>query len=231
MVTIFLDTEFTSIDAPRLISIGLVSSSGREFYAELIDSWNLGECSLFVLGQVLPLLDEGGAGMVLQERLGDLYHVIRWLTAEDLEARKKMMADPEVQQALVKEHRWALEYTGLQDLPAAAAPRIAEALDGLEVSELIQGTAGRKRLETAKELAAWLTELPGPVRIIADSPLDHQLIQKLLRASGAFPKGLFFGLLQDLGYQVNNAAREAFFSVSGRRHHALDDARALSVSI
>lgn len=32
---VFLDTEFTQIQQPELISVGLVSELGHEFYAEL----------------------------------------------------------------------------------------------------------------------------------------------------------------------------------------------------
>jgi hypothetical protein len=63
MYTIFIDTEFTSLNANRmrgLISIGCVSQDGREFYAELSDTWDESMCSIFVINTVLPLL-EGGA--------------------------------------------------------------------------------------------------------------------------------------------------------------------------
>ena len=70
---LFLDTEFTGLMAdPNLISIGLVSADGREFYAELTDTWELDECEPFVQEQVLPLLDGGDAQMTwvqLTERL------------------------------------------------------------------------------------------------------------------------------------------------------------------
>lgn len=32
---IFLDTEFTDLTSPELLSIGMVSEGGREFYAEI----------------------------------------------------------------------------------------------------------------------------------------------------------------------------------------------------
>ena len=59
---IFLDTEFTRLPdlqgylpPPELISIGLVTEDGREFYAETTD-WRACDCSLFVKSDVLPLL-------------------------------------------------------------------------------------------------------------------------------------------------------------------------------
>lgn len=56
---VFFDTEFTSLDPMEhrfLISIGLVSADGREFYRELSDTWQVHHCSDFVFYTVLPLL-------------------------------------------------------------------------------------------------------------------------------------------------------------------------------
>ncbi len=58
---IFLDTEFTTLDSristPELISIGCVTTNGQEFYAELSDTWQIKNCSQFVIDSVLPLLE------------------------------------------------------------------------------------------------------------------------------------------------------------------------------
>lgn len=51
---VFLDTEFTDLDKPQLLSIGLVDELGRTFYAE-IDGFELSACSPFVWTTVLPL--------------------------------------------------------------------------------------------------------------------------------------------------------------------------------
>lgn len=53
-MNVFLDTEFSDLLAPKLISIGMVADSGEEFYAEL--PFNRDECSPFVKDIVLPLL-------------------------------------------------------------------------------------------------------------------------------------------------------------------------------
>lgn len=50
----FLDTEFTNLQAPSLISLGLVTQNGEEFYAEV--PFPRAECSEFVRDIVLPLL-------------------------------------------------------------------------------------------------------------------------------------------------------------------------------
>ena len=52
---IFLDTEFTDFIDTELISIGLVSNDGREFYAE-ISNYSKEKCSEFVNAVVVPLL-------------------------------------------------------------------------------------------------------------------------------------------------------------------------------
>ena len=57
---VFFDTEFTDIHplvTPNLISIGCVAQDGRELYVELLDTWATHQCSQFVVGTVLPLLD------------------------------------------------------------------------------------------------------------------------------------------------------------------------------
>jgi hypothetical protein len=61
-----------------------------QFDFELTASRQIGECSLFVLDQVLPLLGDSEAGNIMGGRQGyDLFGVIRWLTIEDLEDQKK----------------------------------------------------------------------------------------------------------------------------------------------
>lgn len=57
MINICFDTEFTDfVIDPALISIGLVADDGREFYAELNDTYEEVMCSWFVLEAVLPIL-------------------------------------------------------------------------------------------------------------------------------------------------------------------------------
>lgn len=65
---IFFDTEFTDLCAgSKLISIGLVSETGQEFYAELSDTWQRKDASEFVLEVVVPLLEGGACQMSWQE--------------------------------------------------------------------------------------------------------------------------------------------------------------------
>lgn len=64
---IFFDCEFSDMIGimhdPELISTGFVSTDGREFYAELSDTWTPVICSDFVLDAVIPELTGGDAMM------------------------------------------------------------------------------------------------------------------------------------------------------------------------
>jgi hypothetical protein len=51
---IFIDTEFTDLLEPILISIGMVADSGEEFYVEV--SYPDAKCTIFVRQEVLPHL-------------------------------------------------------------------------------------------------------------------------------------------------------------------------------
>ena len=55
---IFLDCEFTQLNQySKLISLALVSESGKEFYVELTDAYSIEDCSDFVIQNVLAQLD------------------------------------------------------------------------------------------------------------------------------------------------------------------------------
>jgi len=64
MLRAYLDTEFTCLAShARLISLALVTSDGRELYLELIDNWQVDDCSGFVQTTVLPQLDLQSHGL------------------------------------------------------------------------------------------------------------------------------------------------------------------------
>jgi hypothetical protein len=66
---IFFDTEFTDLDPEaKLVSIGLVSEDGREFYAELSDTYKPRDVGNFAIDAVIPLL-EGGDYLMTQAQL------------------------------------------------------------------------------------------------------------------------------------------------------------------
>lgn len=54
-VRVWLDCEFTNIEVPELLSVGLISEDGRECYVELFDEGLRQRSSAFVLAHVLPL--------------------------------------------------------------------------------------------------------------------------------------------------------------------------------
>jgi len=63
-VRLFLDTEFTDlVPHNKLISIALVDEDENYFYAELSDTYELKDCSEFVLSNVLPYLRGGKYAM------------------------------------------------------------------------------------------------------------------------------------------------------------------------
>src|SRR5258708_6921127 len=60
---VYIDTEFTHLLRPTLISMGLVAQDGRECYVELSDGWSADDCSEFTRATVLPLLVGGDVSM------------------------------------------------------------------------------------------------------------------------------------------------------------------------
>jgi hypothetical protein len=80
MDRLFVDTEFTGLTGDaKLISIGLVDESGKHtFYAELADTWQVGDAGEFAQREVIPHLAGGASRMamaLLQKQLSD------WITA------------------------------------------------------------------------------------------------------------------------------------------------------
>jgi len=73
---IFLDTEFSNLSQPQLISIGLVSEDNQPFYAELND-FDISGCSDFVKAVVLPQLGKQPE-LVMDTRTLRL-HLSAWL--------------------------------------------------------------------------------------------------------------------------------------------------------
>ncbi|KRP49873.1 hypothetical protein TU75_15160 [Pseudomonas poae] len=70
---LFLDCEFTQLNRDtKLISLALVSEAGHEYYVELTDTYQVGDCSDFVIHNVLPLLDLAEHGKTLVEAQSSL---------------------------------------------------------------------------------------------------------------------------------------------------------------
>lgn len=73
---IFLDTEFTSFESPKLISLGLAAATGENFYAEVPFSTTL--ASPFVHEVVMPLLNHDSTAYC---QLNELHlRLLNWFT-------------------------------------------------------------------------------------------------------------------------------------------------------
>lgn len=84
---VFFDTEFTTLEKDSirtLISIGCVAQDGREFYAELSDTWHQANCSDFVVQNVLHLLNGGECRMKEAELAVRLKNWIEGLTEKEV---------------------------------------------------------------------------------------------------------------------------------------------------
>ena len=86
---VFFDTEFANTEPDKnghryLISIGCVSMCGREFYAEITDTWDDHLCSMFTLNTVLPLLQGGEYRMGVSELAVRLKAWIESLTDKEV---------------------------------------------------------------------------------------------------------------------------------------------------
>ncbi|MCX8005074.1 MAG: GNAT family N-acetyltransferase [Burkholderiaceae bacterium] len=120
-VFVFIDSEFTSLVEPRLISLGAVATDGAAFYCELSD-WPREAASEFVRARVLPQLD----GEALPHPAAAALFG-RWLAERNRGAAVTLVSDSGFD-------RWALaDLFGSEDLPPAVgwmrAPVAAEELD------------------------------------------------------------------------------------------------------
>lgn len=74
-MNVFLDTEFSDLLDPQLISLGMASEYGEEFYAEV--PYPDKACSAFVREAVLPLLGKIPHSFFTKDQL--YFEVIKWL--------------------------------------------------------------------------------------------------------------------------------------------------------
>lgn len=212
---VFLDTEFTCLARPQLISIGLVSEDGREFYRELKDTWTLAGCSLFVLGWVLPLLSEGEAGKVLSRRLQSTLDLIRYETASgscQLSEQQEVVLKHqfEADQGLM-DHLRLLTGNDSSGLYVREDSYLATPLRGLRADSILTGEQMQTRSQVAEDLEAWLGGCDGEITICVDSFYDKEMFRSLIERRFKFER---VPNLADHGEEL-------------RVHHALDDARAL----
>ncbi|MBC3884533.1 3'-5' exoribonuclease [Undibacterium griseum] len=77
MLKIFIDTEFTDFIDTHLMSLGMVTESGKEFYAEVPYPDHL--CSSFVREAVIPLLRKEPQYIFSVDELCE--RMLEWLSA------------------------------------------------------------------------------------------------------------------------------------------------------
>jgi RimJ/RimL family protein N-acetyltransferase len=118
---VFIDSEFTSLTAPQLISFGAVATDSTAFYAEL-DGWDPVAASSFVREQVLPLLDGDAVPVVVGAQA-----LSEWLAERTRRGPVTVISDSGFD-------RWAMAALfGTEELPAGVfwqrVPIAYEAMD------------------------------------------------------------------------------------------------------
>ena len=145
-IYVFLDSEFTNLSQPELISIGAVSTDSTAFYAEL-RGWLPERSSDFVRQVVAPLLD-GDA--VTHDIAAEAFST--WLDERTGHAPTTIISDSGYD-------RWALaELLGREDLPVGVDwKRIAVAYDELDTATRELNLRRHHALDDARALRHLLT--------------------------------------------------------------------------
>jgi RimJ/RimL family protein N-acetyltransferase len=103
---VFIDSEFTRLQQPELISIGAVATDATAFYAE-VRGWSSERTSEFVREVVMPLLDGDAVPMSMAAEA-----FTAWLDERTARAPTTIVSDSGFD-------RWAIaELLGSEDLPA-----------------------------------------------------------------------------------------------------------------
>ncbi len=212
----FLDTEFTHLVDPQLISFGIVSENGREYYRELKDTWTLSQCSLFVLGWVLPLLSNGKTGDRLNSRLQSTLDLIQFATDTDCQfskQREKLLNQHLESDPALMDHLRFLSGKDTSDLYVRNNHFLADRLRGLSPESLLLGEQVMTGTQVSQDLPAWLDNFDGEPTVCIDSQYDKDLLQTLINQT------LKFELIPNLADHGSGL----------QRHHALADARELRI--
>ena len=138
---VFLDSEFTSLAHPELISVGAVATDATAFYAE-VRGWSAERSSDFVRRVVLPLLD-GDA--VTHEVAREAFAT--WLDERTGRAPTTVISDSGFD-------RWALaELLGTEDLPPLVEwKRVAIPYEELDTAARDLGLRRHHALDDARAL-------------------------------------------------------------------------------
>jgi len=144
---VFIDSEFTDLTAPQLISIGAVATDSTAFYAEL-QGWDPQRASHFVKETVVPLLD----GDTVPTALG-AEALTNWLEERSRSMPTTIISDSGFD-------RWALaELFGREDLPLNVRwQRVPIAYESLDETALRLGLRRHHALDDARALRHLILE-------------------------------------------------------------------------
>jgi diamine N-acetyltransferase len=137
----FVDSEFTRLQQPELISIGAVATDATAFYAE-VRGWSLDGTSDFVREVVLPLLDGDAVPM---EMAAEAFAA--WLGERARRAPTTIVSDSGFD-------RWAIaELLGKEDLPAGVEwKRVMVAYEEIDQATQALGLRRHHALDDARAL-------------------------------------------------------------------------------
>lgn len=146
-IYVFLDSEFTSLSRPELISIGAVSTDATAFYAE-VRGWNPQRTSEFVRQVVLPLLDGDSVPPAMAAEA-----FAAWLDERAGRAPTTLISDSGFD-------RWAIaELLGSEELPEGVEwRRVAVAYDELDQAAQALRLRRHHALDDARALRHLLLE-------------------------------------------------------------------------
>jgi RimJ/RimL family protein N-acetyltransferase len=145
---VFLDSEFSSLTNPELISIGAVATDSTAFYAE-VRGWNPERASEFVRQVVMPLLDGDAVPL---DMAADAF--CAWLDERAGRAPTTIISDSGFD-------RWALaELLGREDLPGGVDwKRVPISYEELDEATRMLKLRRHQALDDARALRHLVTQL------------------------------------------------------------------------
>lgn len=208
---LFIDTEFTSLEHPELISLGITTNDGKELYAERTD-FARERCSGFVMSEVLPLIGYSYSAAVtaaeLTSRLGrwlqplaDRHLIVAYDYAHDMRLFMSAVPEPCRHLLVPLDARWGMSDEALVDyfaLPGVIrhhalhdARALHRACERWVASLLVEMQLVERELAIlpiSRQLAFWRSQFPTlgglhPARAIAEGMLDAVL--QCARSAGA----------------------------------------------
>ncbi|HRK56032.1 MAG TPA: GNAT family N-acetyltransferase [Burkholderiaceae bacterium] len=140
-IYVFIDSEFTSLTAPQLMSVGAVATDATAFYCELSD-FPKEACSEFVQKVVLPLLDGDAVPHAMARQ-----SFAHWLAARASQGPVVLVSDSGFD-------RWAIaDLLGDEGLPPGVQwQRVPVAYELLDETALSAGLRRHHALDDARAL-------------------------------------------------------------------------------